>query len=70
MDVMARKAYNVLWVCRRAYGAMWGLRPEAVHWVYVFIIRPSITFASLVWWSGCQTARAKKTLSRLQRLAC
>jgi len=29
-----------------------------------------ITFASLVWWPGCQTASAKKKLSRVQRLAC
>jgi hypothetical protein len=34
--------------------------PEAlVHWLYVSIIWPSITFASLVWWAGSQTAGAK-----------
>jgi hypothetical protein len=41
-----------------------------VHWLYVAIIRLSVTFASLVWWSGCQTASAKRKLSRVQRLAC
>ena len=34
------------------------------------IIRPSVTYASLVWWPGCETASAKKKLSRIQRLAC
>ena len=48
----------------------WGLRPRVVHWPYISIIRPSITFASLVWWPGCQMASAKKKLSRIQRLAC
>ena len=48
----------------------WGLKPRVVHWLYVAIIRPSITFASLVWWPGCQTASAKRKLSRFQRLAC
>jgi hypothetical protein len=48
----------------------WGLRPRVVHWLYISIIRPAITFASLVWWPGCQTASAKKKLSRIQRLAC
>ena len=41
-----------------------------VHWLYVSITGPSITFASLVWWPGCQTANAKKKLIRVQRLAC
>ena len=41
-----------------------------VHWFYVSIIRPSVTFASLVWWPGFQTVSAKKKLSRVQRLAC
>ena len=34
------------------------------------IIRLSVTYASLVWWPGCQTARDMKTLSKIQRLAC
>lgn len=41
-----------------------------VHWLYVSIIQPSITFASLVWWPGCHAASAKKRLSSIQRLAC
>jgi len=49
---------------------MWGLKPSAVHWLYVAVIRPSVNFASLVWWPGCQTACAKRKLSRVQRSAC
>jgi hypothetical protein len=49
---------------------MWGLSPKVVHCLYVSIIQPSISFASLVWWPGCQMASAKKRLSRVQRLAC
>jgi hypothetical protein len=45
---------------------LWGLGP----WLYVSITRPSISFASLVWWPGSQTASDKKKLSRVQRLAC
>ena len=36
----------------------------------VRLYHQAITFASLVWWPGCQTASAKKKLSRNQRLAC
>jgi hypothetical protein len=46
-----------------------GLRPEAVHWLHISIIRPSITFAPLVWWPHCWTASAKKRLNSVQRLA-
>jgi hypothetical protein len=34
------------------------------------VIRPPVSFASLVCWPGFQTASAKKKLSRIQRLAC
>jgi len=70
VDVKMRKAQNLLWACRKASGVTWGLGPRVVHRLYVSIIRPSVTFASLVWWPGCQTASAKKKLSRVQRLAC
>jgi hypothetical protein len=70
VDAKMRKADNLLWACRRAYGGKWGLRPMVVHWLYVIIIRQSVSFASLVWWPGCQMASAKKWLSRVQRLAC
>jgi len=48
----------------------WGLRPKVVHSLYVAIIWPTISFASSVWWLGCQTASTKSKLSKVQRLAC
>ena len=48
----------------------WGLRTRVTHWLYVCINRPSIAYASLVWWPACQTASAQKELSKVQRLAC
>ena len=69
VDIKIRKAHNQLWACRRGCGVRWGLRPKVVHWLYVAIIRPSISYVS-EWWPGCQTASAKKRLSRIQRCAC
>jgi hypothetical protein len=66
VDVRMRKAQNLLWAC----GRVWGLGPRVVHWLYVSVIRPSVTFASLVWWPGCQMARTKAKLSKIQRMAC
>jgi len=41
-----------------------------VHWLYVAIVRSTISFASLVWWPGSQTDSAKKKINKVQRLAC
>jgi hypothetical protein len=66
VETKVRKAHNMMWAC----GGRWGLRHRVVYWLYVSIIKPSITYASLVWWPGCETARAKQQLSTIQRLAC
>ena len=47
VDVKMRKASNYLLVCKRACGAWWGLKPNMVQWLYVTIVRPTISFASL-----------------------
>jgi hypothetical protein len=69
VHIKVKKTLNLL-ACSRAYGATWSLRPKVVYWLYVFIIQPSITFASLVWWPGCQTSSVKARLSRIHRLVC
>jgi hypothetical protein len=66
VEVKVRKAHNLLWAFKRACGMGCCLRHKMVHWLYVTIVRPIISFASLVWWSGCQTASAKKKLSEVQ----
>jgi len=38
VEVKVKKAHNLLWACRRAFGAGWGLGPKVVHWLYVAII--------------------------------
>ena len=50
-------------------GAKWALKPRVVHWLYVAILQPTVSFASLVLWPGYQTASAKKQLIKVQRLA-
>ena len=69
MDIRVKKAQNMLCACRRAYDVAWSLGSSVVHWLYVAIFRPAFIFASFVWWPGCQTASARKKLSKTQRLA-
>jgi hypothetical protein len=70
VDASMRKARHMMWACRRVFGRRWGLRPRVVSWPYASVVRPSITYASLVWWPGCEMARAKQVLRSVQRLAC
>jgi hypothetical protein len=70
VDAKAKMAQNLLWACRRACGRVWSLGPRVVHWLYVSVIRPSITFASSLWWPGCQAASSRSKLRRVQRWAC
>ena len=66
IDAKVRNAQNSMCAC----GTIWLLKPSVAVWLYIVVIRPSVTFASLVWWPGCQTASAKRKLRRVQRLAC
>ena len=65
LEVKVRKAQNLLWACRRACGMGWGSKAQGEP-----LVRPTISFASLVWWPACQTASTKSNLSKVQRLAC
>lgn len=64
------KGTNALWVCNKALGKTWGLRPNMVNWIYSAIVRPKISYASLVWWPKTNEVTAQKKLAKLQRLAC
>jgi hypothetical protein len=70
VDARVRKARHTMWACRRVCGRRWGLRLRVVSWLYTSVVRPSITYASLVWWPGCETTRARQELNSVQRLAC
>jgi hypothetical protein len=41
-----------------------------VHWLYIRVIRPSIFYGALVWWSKATYKTTKTLLSRIQRTAC
>lgn len=70
LDKVITKGTNALWVCSKALGKTWGLRPNMVHWIYSAIVRPKITYASLIWWPKTNEVTAQKKLGKLQRLAC
>jgi hypothetical protein len=65
-----RKACIAYWQCRRAVGKTWRLSPKVVAWLYTSVVRPILSYASLVWWRRVELKNAQKSLSHLQWMMC
>jgi ribonuclease HI len=65
-----KKACMVFGQCRRVFGKTWGLTPKSLRWLYTMVVRPIITYGSLVWWKRAQKVTVISKLCHLQRLAC
>ena len=51
-------------------GIQVGLKPKYMLWLFNMIIKPVLTYGSLVWWPKTEQTTIKNKLNRLQRLAC
>ena len=69
LEHVVNKATSAFWACRRAIGKKWGLRPRIIHWIYLMVIRPKVSYGSLIWWPKTNIKSAQRTLAKLQRLA-
>lgn len=63
------KATNAFWISKRTFGMKWGLRPKMLYWIYSAIVKPRITYASLIWWPKTMQRTALQRLDKLQRIA-
>jgi ribonuclease HI len=70
LDYVIKKAKTALCCCRRAMGQTWGLSPKVSMWMYRAIVRPIVTYASIIWWTKTQQVTAQTKLRQLQRQAC
>lgn len=64
------KARKSMWACRNLVGRNWGLNPKMVKFIYTTMIRPIVTYGSVVWWSVNNTQTAINLCTKLQRSAC
>uniref|UniRef100_A0A1B6KRF7 RNase H type-1 domain-containing protein n=1 Tax=Graphocephala atropunctata TaxID=36148 RepID=A0A1B6KRF7_9HEMI len=64
------KARWSLMTTRRLVGTNWGIKPHIALWLYKAIVRPQITYGSLVWWTKVNQSTVQVKLASLQRLAC
>jgi len=70
IDAKCNKALISLFQLKRSIGNTWGLTPRITRWMYTAIIRPSLTYAAVVWWPRVKFKTASRKLEHLQRLAC
>ncbi len=54
--------------CKSVISQKWGLTPQKLEWIYKAVVRPKITYGSLVW-SSSITETMNTRLRRMQRLA-
>ena len=50
LEKVLKKATAAIWTCRRLLGRTWGLKPRMIHWSYITVVRPIVTYACVVWW--------------------
>lgn len=70
LEKQTNKATRTLWACRRTFSKSWELQANMIHWVYTAIIRPMLTYVSLVWWQKIKQTSSRTRLSKLQRMVC
>ena len=67
-EQVLKKATCAFWICKRTFGKKWGLKPNMICWIYSAIIKPRITYASLIWWPKTKQKTAQIRFGKLQRL--
>ncbi|XP_069356405.1 uncharacterized protein [Maniola hyperantus] len=65
-----KKSLAILNQCKRMLGKKWGLKPKIMKWLYLSVVRCSLTYAALVWWPRTLLTTAQQELQKFQRQAC
>ncbi len=65
-----KKALIAWYTCYRCIGRKWGLKPKLIRWLYLAVVRPILTYGSLVWWHATKKKTKLDRLMNVQRQAC
>ena len=63
------KAYRAFWTCKGTFGKTWGVKPRVLNWICT-VIRPILTYRTMVWWTRVRYNVSRTKLSQWHRLAC
>ena len=70
IENQTKRAQMALNTGRRMIGNKWGLKPKQMTWLYESIVRPILTYGSIVWASSLDRSYIIKLLEKVQRTAC
>jgi ribonuclease HI len=62
-------AKGLLLKMRQAVGTLWGPEPRYIRWAYNCVVRPALTYGSVVWHAVTQKKGIQEQLNKVQRLA-
>jgi hypothetical protein len=68
IDQKVIKAKRYLMMMHKGLGASWGPTPAITLWLYTGIIRPFLTYGSVVWARKTAQTRSANKLKKVQRL--
>lgn len=63
-EAQARKLYHVY---KRSIGGKWGPSPMMARWLWTNVLRPRITYGSIIWQQSIDTEGKINTLRKIQR---
>ena len=63
------KATRILMQAKKAVGPTWGMTPKTCKWIYTAVVRPTLTYACVVWVNALKTQTNLLRFERVQRLA-
>ena len=69
LDMKVKRCKFVIGRIAGAMGKFWGITPRLAMWTWKGIVRPMLTFGSLVWAKVCRNKYARDKLQSLQRQA-
>lgn len=64
------KAYRACGTCKGTFGKIWSLKPQVVYCIHTTVIRPMLTYGSMLWLPRLKYKVSRTELIRLQRLTC
>ena len=62
-------AKRKLMILSNVFRNSWGPNPKAARWAFTGIVRPALSYGSVVWANKAQSQHMKDKLKKLQRLA-
>ena len=56
--------------CRKMLGKTWGLSPKVCRWMYISLVRPILSYGSIVWLKSTVQKSLIQRIERVQRKGC